>query len=86
MTSSMFYTEPLHVILTSSTSKGFVGRYGFMKKIYKLEIWTAFSFTVENGSSSFLPIVSIYLTNYIVTIPWRPWSKLFQSEELPDLG
>jgi len=38
MTSSMFYIEPLHVILTSSTPKRFVDHYGFMEKIQKLEI------------------------------------------------
>jgi len=36
MTSSVFYIEPLHVHLTSSTSKGFVDHYGFMAQIKKL--------------------------------------------------
>ena len=33
MTSSMFYIEPLHVHLTSSTPKGFVERYEFMEQV-----------------------------------------------------
>jgi len=33
MTSSVFYIEPLHVHLTSSTSKGFVDCYGFMEHV-----------------------------------------------------
>jgi hypothetical protein len=36
MTSSVFCIEPLHVHLTSSTSKGFVDRYAFMAQIKKL--------------------------------------------------
>jgi hypothetical protein len=35
-TSSVFYIEPLHVHLTSSTSKVFVDHYGFMEKKNKL--------------------------------------------------
>jgi len=30
---TLFYMEPLHVRLTSSTSKGFVDRYGFMEQV-----------------------------------------------------
>ena len=33
MTSSVFYVEPLHVRLTSFTSKGFVDRYGFVEQV-----------------------------------------------------
>jgi len=36
MSSSLFYVEPLHVHLTSSTSEGFVDHYGFMAQIKKL--------------------------------------------------
>jgi len=36
MTSSLFYVEPLHVHLTSSTSNGFVDHYGFLAQIKKL--------------------------------------------------
>ena len=32
MTSSVFYVEPLRAHLTSSTSKGFVDRYGLMEQ------------------------------------------------------
>jgi len=35
MTSSMFYTTPLRVHLTGSTSEGFVDRYGVMEEIKK---------------------------------------------------
>jgi len=38
MTSSVFCTEPSHVHLTSSTSKGFVDHYGSMVQIKKLKI------------------------------------------------
>jgi len=34
----MFYIEPLHIHLTSSTSKGFADHYGFMEQIKKLKI------------------------------------------------
>ena len=37
MSSAMLYIEPLHVHLTSSTSKGFVDLYGFMEQIKKFE-------------------------------------------------
>jgi hypothetical protein len=33
MPSSVFYVEPLHVYLTSSTAKGFVDHYGFMEQV-----------------------------------------------------
>jgi hypothetical protein len=33
MTSSVFYIEPLHAHLTSSTAKGFVVHYGFMEQV-----------------------------------------------------
>jgi len=36
MKSSLFYVEPLHVQLTSSTSKGFFDHYGFLAQIKKL--------------------------------------------------
>jgi hypothetical protein len=36
MTSSVFCIEPLHVHVTSYTSKGFVDHYGFMVQIKKL--------------------------------------------------
>ena len=35
LTSPMFYIEPLHVHLTSSTFKGFVDHYGFTEQIKK---------------------------------------------------
>jgi len=38
MTSSMFYIQPLHVHLTSSTPKAFVDHYGFMEQIKKLKL------------------------------------------------
>jgi hypothetical protein len=38
MTSSMFYIQPLHVHLTSSTRKAFVDHYGFMEQIKKLKL------------------------------------------------
>jgi len=42
MTSSVFYTEPLRVHLTGSTSEGFVDRYGVMEVIkkYKFKLQT----------------------------------------------
>jgi hypothetical protein len=38
MTNSMFYIEPLHVHLKSSTFKGFVDNYEIMEQIKKLKI------------------------------------------------
>ena len=38
MTSSMIYKRPLHVHLTSSTSKSFVEKYGFMERIKRLRL------------------------------------------------
>jgi hypothetical protein len=38
VTSSVFYIEPSHIQLTSSTFKGFVDRYGSMVQIKKLKI------------------------------------------------
>jgi len=38
MTNSVFYVEPLHVHLTSSISKGFVERYGFMAQIKLIKL------------------------------------------------
>jgi len=37
MSSTMLYIEPLHVHLTSSTSKGFVDHYGSTEQIKKFE-------------------------------------------------
>jgi hypothetical protein len=37
MSSAMLFIEPLHVHLTSSTSKGFVDHYGFMEQVKKFE-------------------------------------------------
>ena len=62
MTSSTFNIEPLHVYLTTTTTKGFIDRYGFMEQVKK------FKFKFKTALVSFPILLTInvfYLEAYI---------------------